>query len=549
MNVRTVDLAILRENIRLIRASVPEETMVMAVVKADAYGHGIVQTAKAVLEAGASWLAVARAEEGVRLRDAGVKCPILVLGVTGEEDAAPAILHELHMAVCSAQDVFMLQRKAEQESQPALMHLKLDTGMSRIGVRTEAEVREVLAALEQCPQVHLTGAFTHFADADGNDMAFTYDQLEKFRALTALLPEGIIRHCANSAAIHRLPEARFDMVRAGISMYGYPPVQTDMPLRPAMEWRTKVAFVKEIAPGDAVSYGCTYRADKPVRVATVACGYGDGYHRAASGKAQVIIRGQKVPVIGRICMDQMMADVTGVPGVKAGDDVILMGRDGVAEITAEDLAGWAGTISYEVLLAATDRVGRVWRHEWTGKAALRRSLREKYPGDLPRNMESLSICLHILGSDLYARARTVAAYMPLQHEADVKTVITDVLSSGRALLLPRMEEGGAMTLRRVESLAELRPGAFGVLEPAEDAPVVSPDQADLILVPLEGMDDTGHRLGKGKGCYDRLLAQAGGTTTLGVVLSWQWVRDIPAEKWDQRLTAACDRQGIRYFDI
>ena len=544
-----VDLAILRENIRLIRAALPEQTRLMAVVKADAYGHGLVQTARAALEAGASWLAVARVEEGVRLRDAGVECPVLVLGAASAEDAPQAILNELHMAVCGAQDVRMLEAEAERQSKPALVHLKLDTGMSRIGARTADEAQAVLAALEECPQVKLTGAFTHFADADGEDMSFTLRQLDKFCALTALLPDGILRHCANSAAIHRLPQARFDMVRAGISMYGYPPVETDMPLRPAMEWRTKVAFVKEIAPGDAVSYGCTYRADKPVMVATVACGYGDGYHRASTGKAQVIIRGRKAPVIGRICMDQMMADVTDIPGVRAGDDVILLGRDGDAQITAEDLAQWAGTISYEVLLAATDRVGRVWRHEWTDKAALRKVIRERFPGQMNRNMESMSICLNILGSDLYAQARTVAAYMPLMREADVMAVVKDVLASGRTLLLPRITGQGEMALHRVERLDSLRPGAFGVLEPAEDAPVMPPDQADLIIVPLEAVDDTGHRLGKGGGYYDRLLAQAGGAKTLGAVLSWQWVRDVPAEKWDQRLTAACDRQGIRYFDI
>ncbi len=549
MNVRTVDLAILRDNIRLIRSSLPQETLLMAVVKADAYGHGLVQTARAAIEAGAAWLAVARAEEGVRLRDAGIKAPVLVLGAASREDAPLAIEHGLHMAICGEEDVWMLAEEAERLNLPAMIHLKLDTGMSRIGARTQEEVLSVLLALKGCPEVQLTGAFTHFADADGDDMTFTYRQLERFRELTALLPEGILRHCANSAAIHRLPQARFDMVRAGISMYGYPPVETDMSLKPAMDWRTRVTYVKDIAPGDAVSYGSTFRADKPLRVATVACGYGDGYHRAASGKAQVIIRGRLAPVIGRICMDQMMADVTGIPGVCAGDEVILLGRDGDAELTAEDLAAWAGTISYEVLLAATDRVGRVWRHEWTDKAALRQNIRERFPGQMARSVESTAICLHILGSSLYEQAGTVAAYMPQMHEADVTAVVTDVLKSGRKLLLPRMDAEGVMTLRRVERIEGLRPGAFGILEPPEDAPEVPPDQADLIIVPLEAIDDTGLRLGKGGGCYDRLLARSGKAKTLGAVLSWQWVKDVPADSWDQRLTAACDRQGIRYFDI
>ena len=221
----------------------------------------------------------------------------------------------------------------------------------------------VLAALDECTEVRLTGAFTHFADADGDDMAFTQAQLERFRRLTAPLPAGVLRHCANSAAIHSLPEAAMDMVRAGISMYGYPPVKTDMPLQPVMDWRAEVTYVKDIAPGDTVSYGRAYAADRPRRIATISCGYGDGYHRAASGRAQVLIRGHRAPVVGRICMDQMMADVTDVPDAAPGDLVTLMGRDGDERITAEDIAAWAGTISYEILLAATGRVPRVWLHE------------------------------------------------------------------------------------------------------------------------------------------------------------------------------------------
>ena len=227
------------------------------------------------------------------------------------------------------------------------VHLKLDTGMSRIGVRDDAEVRAMLTALEASPELRLPGAVTHFADCDGDDRAFTHVQLERFRHLTSLLPEGILRHCANSAAIHRLmPEAAFDMVRMGISMYGYPPVPTDMPLRPFMTWQTVVTHVKTLRPGDTVSYGRTWEAKEPIRLATVAIGYGDGYHRACTGKAQVIIRGQRVPVVGRICMDQLMADVSSLEEVKPGDVVTLLGRDGDASIDAEEIASWAGTISY-----------------------------------------------------------------------------------------------------------------------------------------------------------------------------------------------------------
>ena len=358
--VRTIDLAALRDNVALIRASLPEKTLLMAVVKADAYGHGIVQVAKNALKAGADWLAVARTDEGVVLRDAGVEAPILVLGAASGQEIGDGVRHDLTLAVTDPRMVHAVSRWAEKTGREGRIQIKVDSGMGRIGVRTEEEVLAMLSAVNACTNVKLTGVFTHFADADGEDEAYTRLQLQRFQTLAALLPEGILRHCANSAAIHRFPEAAMGMVRAGISMYGYPPVKTDMPLRPALDWRTAVTYVKTIQPGEKVSYGCTFTADKPMTLATVACGYGDGYHRCASGKAQVIIQGVRCPVVGRICMDQMMVDVSALDDVAPGDEVVLIGRDGDAVITAEDLGAWSGTISYEVLLAATERVHRRW---------------------------------------------------------------------------------------------------------------------------------------------------------------------------------------------
>ena len=358
--LRTIDLAALRENVRLLQGELPTDTALMAVVKADGYGHGMVQVARSAMEAGAAALCVATVDEGVLLREQGIAAPVLVLGVSNSEETERGVGHGLTLTVCTPQGVREAQVAAKD--QEAMVHLKLDTGMNRIGARNESEVRAILAVLAECPRVRLTGVFTHFADADGDDMTFTREQLERFQRLTALLPGDITRHCLNSAAIHRLPEAAFDMVRAGISMYGYPPVPTELPLRPCMRWTSQVTHVKEITPGDTVSYGRAFTADRPMRVATVACGYGDGYHRAASGRAEVIIRGKRARVIGRICMDQMMADVTEIPGVAPGDEVVLMGESDGAVITAEDIAAWAGTISYEVLLAATGRVPRVWLH-------------------------------------------------------------------------------------------------------------------------------------------------------------------------------------------
>lgn len=361
--VQTIDLAALRHNVACIRQSLPDAVLLLAVVKADAYGHGMQQVARNALAAGASWLAVARVSEGVQLRQACIAAPILVLGASLEDELGAGIANDLTLALTTVQGVYAAQREALRQGKTCHFHLKLDTGMGRIGLRTEEDVHAVLASLHDCSAVHLTGVFTHFADADGVDEHYTRMQLERFQSLTRLLPQGILRHCANSAAIHRLPEATMDMVRAGISLYGYPPVETKMPLRPVMDWRTVVTYVKEVQPGDKISYGCTFTAAKAMHLATIACGYGDGYHRSASQKASVLLHGKRCPVVGRICMDQMMVDVSEVENVQSGDEVILIGTSGKETITAEDVAAWCGTISYEVLLAATGRVHRQWIHD------------------------------------------------------------------------------------------------------------------------------------------------------------------------------------------
>ncbi len=357
--VRTIDLRVLRENVRWIRSALPDGTLLMAVVKADAYGHGIVRVARNALHAGADWLAVARTDEGAALRKAGIRAPILVLGAATRLEIEDGVQHDLTLAVADPKMISVISTCAAAHGKIGLIHLKLDTGMGRIGLRSREEVCTALAELKLAPNVRLTGVFTHFADADGCSEHYTRLQLSRFLELCELLPAGIIRHCANSAAIHRYPEAALDMVRAGISMYGYPAVRTDMPLKPVMDWRTAVTCVKPIQAGDKISYGCTFTAPKPMMLATVACGYGDGYHRSGSGKAHVIINGKRCPIVGRICMDQMMADVTGLD-TEAGDEVILLGESQGEKISAEELGAWSGTISYEVLLAATDRVYRRW---------------------------------------------------------------------------------------------------------------------------------------------------------------------------------------------
>lgn len=357
-NRRVVDPGKIEQNMREICSALPEHVRALAVVKADGYGHGALQTARAAIHGGASMLAVASVDEGTALRDGGIRIPILVLGAVTGYDVKQGAEAGLIQTVCSPDMVRMCESAATETGKQTEVHLKIDTGMGRIGIRTEKEKEQVLKTLRECPHVKLGGAFTHFADADGGEDGerYTEQQFRRFLGLTDGLPENVIRHCCNSAAIHRHPEMYLDMVRAGISLYGYPPVKTDMNLEPCMTWTATVSYVKELAPGSFVSYGRTWQADRPVRAATVTCGYGDGYHRSASGKACVLIHGKRAAVIGRICMDQMVADVTDILDVKPGDEVILIGREGQEQITAEDLAKWSGTISYEILLSVGSRV-------------------------------------------------------------------------------------------------------------------------------------------------------------------------------------------------
>ncbi len=356
-NRRIVDAGQIRRNMEAIRAAVPDTAAIMAVVKADGYGHGGVTAARAALKGGATALAVATAEEGREIRDAGIREPeILVLGAVSEESAEAGAEADLTMTVCAPEMVRLCREAAERLGKTVRVHLKIDSGMGRIGVRTVSERDAVLSEIAAGPGVELTGVYTHFSDADGNLEGERYSQEQFERFLTLSEGLGVRRHCANSAAALRHPEWALEMVREGISLYGYPPVETGLPLAPCMRWEAQISYVKEVPAGAYVSYGRTWQAERPTRIATVTCGYGDGYHRAASGQAEVLIRGKRAKVLGRICMDQMMADVTDIPEARAEDPVVLLGSDGAERITAEDIARWSGTISYEVLLSRSGRV-------------------------------------------------------------------------------------------------------------------------------------------------------------------------------------------------
>lgn len=362
-NRRIIDLSAIEYNMRQLRASVPATARMMAVVKADGYGHGAAETAEAALRGGADMLAVASAGEGKQLRERGIQAPVLVLGAVTEADVLTGVENDLIQTVCSADMVRLCEKAACSLRKQTDVHLKIDTGMGRIGVRTEAERDAVLYALRTCSHVRLSGVFTHFSDADGDEdgIKYTEAQFQRFKEMTDPLKDSVIRHCCNSAAIHRFPGMALDMVRAGISLYGYPPVSTDTLLRRCMRWSADISYIKEL-PADAfVSYGRAYQCGRTIRTATVTCGYGDGYFRAAGGKGYVLIGGRKAKIIGRICMDQMMVDISDINGIAAGDEAILIGCDGDEEITADDLASWAGTISYEILLSAGTRVDRIFR--------------------------------------------------------------------------------------------------------------------------------------------------------------------------------------------
>lgn len=349
-----VDLSAIRDNTIALKEKFGN-TRMLAVVKANAYGHGLLQVARVALENGADMLGVAIPEEGVVLRENGIRAPILVLGGVNVPGASASVRFHLTQTVFDRVGVEQLQAQCEALGTEAEVHLKLDTGMGRIGARTEEEVKDVLDALNRCSLVHLTGVFTHFSDADGEEETYSLMQMQRFEKMCSLLPPDILHHAAASAGMLRFDHARYDMVRAGIVLYGYAPVKTDVSVRPALSFFTEAVYVKDIKKGDQLSYGRTFTAPRDMRVATLAVGYGDGYHRAAGDKAYVLMHGKRCKVLGRICMDQMLVDVTGLD-VQKGDPAVLLGSQGNERIDAEELASWTGTICYEVLLSATARV-------------------------------------------------------------------------------------------------------------------------------------------------------------------------------------------------
>ena len=296
-----IDLAAIRHNVGVMKSHVAGGARFLAVVKADAYGHGAVPVAKAALEAGADMLAVAIPEEGIELRVAGVAAPILVLGGIEESAAEAVVQNDLTQVVFDERRIRALAQAGQKLGRCAKVHLKLDTGMNRIGVRTAEEAQALTRLIDSLPGVALTGCFTHMATADEPDPTGTLRQIERFEALCkavkAAHPGEIICHGANTASIFRYPQLHADMVRGGLALYGYPPVPEATGLQPAMRWVTRGIYVKTIAPGDRVSYGGTFEATRPTVVMTLPVGYADGYRRGISGKGCVLVRGRRAPGI------------------------------------------------------------------------------------------------------------------------------------------------------------------------------------------------------------------------------------------------------------
>jgi len=359
-----IDLDAIRYNVGMMRACLAPGVDFLAVVKANGYGHGAVPVARAALEAGAAMLAVAIPEEGIELRSAGITAPILVLGGAETEASEEIVKHDLTQVVFDEERVRALAAAGQRLGRAAKVHLKLDTGMCRIGVRTAQEVENLVRLIDDLDGIELTGCFTHMATADEDAREGTLAQIARFEELTAAIakvhPGKITRHAANTASIFRYPQAHFDMVRGGIALYGYPPHPEVKRLKPAMRWVSRAVYVKTIEPGERVSYGGLFEAKAPTRVMTVPVGYADGYRRGLTGKGCVLVRGRRAAILGRVCMDQIMVDVTDIPDAQAGDEVVLLGAQGEEMIDADEMAAWIGTISYEVICSPSARVPRVY---------------------------------------------------------------------------------------------------------------------------------------------------------------------------------------------
>lgn len=374
-----IHLAAIAHNVRELRRITSPSARFMAVVKANAYGHGAVPVAINALQNGADALGVARIEEGARLREAGIKAPVLIFGYTDPDAARMLIEYDLTPTVFSVEAAALLSSRTIALGKPIRAHIKVDTGMGRIGLLPDSlrapdllesskTLTMEISRITRLPGLEIEGIYTHFACADTADSSYTNCQLKLFlEIIENLNRNGIripIRHAANSGALIGYPETHLDMVRPGISLYGlYPSADVDkhrVSLQPAMHFKTKIIQLKDVPAGFKISYGATYQTGKPTRIATVSAGYADGLNRLLSSRGQMLVRGEKAPVVGRVCMDLTLIDVGHIPDVRIGDEAVIFGEQKGATLHVDDIAASCGTINYEVVTGITERVPRVY---------------------------------------------------------------------------------------------------------------------------------------------------------------------------------------------
>lgn len=361
-----IDLAALTHNVKQLKNILSPKTQLMAVVKADAYGHGAIAVSQTVLQAGASWLGVATIPEGIELREAGIEAPILVLGATYTTEQVKAIAHwHLQPTICTVKQALIFSEVLATLNQSLPVHAKLDTGMSRLGTSWQ-EATEFVQLIQRLPNLKLASVYSHLATADSPDQTIMLQQHEKFkRAISQIKIAGINPdrlHLANSAATLAHPDLHYDLVRVGLANYGLypaPHLQSVVSLKPVMQVKARVTQVKTIEAGTGVSYGHQFVAEQQTQIGVVGIGYADGIPRNLSNKMQVLIRGNFVPQVGSVTMDQLMLDVSAIPDLEVGEVVTLLGKDGDNQISADDWAAILGTISWEILCGFKHRLPRV----------------------------------------------------------------------------------------------------------------------------------------------------------------------------------------------
>ncbi len=364
-----INLDHIAHNVREIRRLVGKRTEIMAVVKADAYGHGVLETVSTMVENGITRLAVSMLDEAIQLRKIGIELPILVLSHTSAQRADELIRYHITQTVYSHEMAKALSEEAQRQGTKLPIHIKIDTGMTRVGFLPGYSAVKDVVEIQKLPGIIVEGIFTHFATADEKDRNYTLHQIELFESIISELNRiGIlipIRHVSNSAAILQYPELTLDMVRAGVILYGiYPSDEVDrtvIDLKPAMILKANITHIKWVEEGTPISYGRKFMTTRRSRIATIPIGYADGYSRLLTGKSRVLVNGQYAPVVGSICMDQCMIDITDIIGeINVGSEVVLIGSQGEREITVDEIAGLIGTIPYEIVCIIGKRIPRVY---------------------------------------------------------------------------------------------------------------------------------------------------------------------------------------------